>query len=111
MKSLTASVLVAGLTVTSAAAQTQAALQVGATVVAHCRIAAVDGDAGIRGPMVTASCGAADLRALRVSTSRGERLRPIDGRRLRAGGDAMFVVSRAEGSDRLNGGVLVTLDF
>src|SRR5262249_3779690 len=105
---LTAAGVCAGaLGAASVSAQAQAALHVGATVVPHCRITVDD-----QSPTVTASCAASTLRALRVTTNRGDLLRPIAGRRIRAGGDATFVVSRAQTSDP--GGrtvVVVTLDF
>src|SRR3954471_14498372 len=71
--------------------QTQAVMQVSVTVVPHCRIS-VDEAPGGRGPAVTASCGISSLRALRVTTSRGETIQPVSSRRVRAGGDATFII-------------------
>ena len=89
----------------TAIAQTQTTLVVGATVLPHCRFSTEHGGQ----PAVTASCGAANLRALRVTTSRGEPLRPAMSRQLRAGGDAVFVITRDMISDGRT--VLVTFDF
>ena len=90
----------------TAFAQAQAALVVGATVAPHCRFTTED--AGGQ-PAVTASCGAASLRSLRVTGGRGEALAPSMIRRLRAGGDAVFVVSRDAAPDGRT--VVVTFDF
>jgi hypothetical protein len=86
-------------------AQNQAEMLVGATVVPHCRFSTESAGQ----PAVTASCGASSLRTLRVANSRGERIQPVAGRRLRAGGDATFVVSRTPGVDGRD--VVLTLDF
>ena len=92
------------------AVQTQAPLQVSVTVVPHCRIS-VDGSSAAGGPAVTASCAASTLRVLRVTTSRGDSIRPRAGRQLHAGGDAVFVVSHSEPSTDLGRTIVVTLDF
>jgi hypothetical protein len=83
-------------------------MSVGATVVPHClfSIGAATADAPVRA--VTASCAASSLRALRASTRRGQ-LPSIAGRRLRAGGDAIFLVSRDMAADGRT--IVVTLDF
>jgi len=99
--------VVLSMTAMTAIAQTQATLVVGATVVPHCRIS-VDNGVAAGGPAVTASCAASSLRVLRVTTSRGESIRPRAGHRVRAGGDAVFVVARSESAGRT---VVVTLDF
>ena len=82
-------------------------LRVGATVAPRCTIAVSSGS-------VAASCGAAGLRALRVTTSTGDSLVPSrTGRQLRAGGNALFVIQPRVGHAADPGGrtVLVTLDF
>ncbi len=92
----------------AAPAQTTAVLSVGATVVPHCRISVGAATLDGQPPAVTASCAASSLRVLRASTARGQ-LTAMAGRRLRAGGDATFVVSRDMATDGRT--VVVTLDF
>jgi hypothetical protein len=98
----------AGFTAAAASAQTTAVMHVGATVVPHClfSVAPVAADAPARA--VTASCGAPSLRALRASAGQRQ-LPPIGGRRLHAGGDAIFLISRDMAADGRT--VVVTLDF
>jgi hypothetical protein len=93
----------------AALAQTQAALVVGATVAPRCLFSVRD--AGSAHASVTASCGSAGLRALRASAGGIETLQPSTSRRLRAGGDAVFVVSRTMAASADGRSVVVTLDF
>lgn len=104
-------VVAAALSPAVALAQSQeGVMQARVTVVPHCRISVES--APVAGePTVTASCATSTLRVLRVTTSRGESIRPRTGRRLRAGGDAVFVVSRSQVPDRESRTVVVTLDF
>jgi len=98
------------LTAGAASAQTQAVMTVGAFVSPHCQIT-VGARPDDAMPAVTASGAASALRRLQVSTDRGHRLDPIGGRRrARAGGDAVYVVTREMvGGDGKT--ALVTLDF
>jgi hypothetical protein len=100
------------------------ALQVGARVAPQCLIT-VDDQSDDRSPAVTVSCGASTLRALRVTTTRGEEIVPVQAanlRQLKAGGDFVFVVAQPvaavaslgsvlPASARRPGSVTVTLDF
>lgn len=119
--------LIAVFTLVASAGSLQAqssALQVGANVAPQCLIT-VDDQSDDRSPAVTVSCGASTLRALRVTTTRGEAIVPVQaasGRQLRAGGDFVFVVaqpvaavaslgSTVPASTHRQANVTVTLDF
>ena len=92
--SAAAAATVAALCGVPVLAQT-AAMHVGATVAPRCRINVEPdaNDAG-RGPGVRVQCGRAGLKALRVTTDRGDGLRPmitVAGRQMLAGGDVLYL--------------------
>jgi hypothetical protein len=106
MVSLALALLLTGV----AAADTQAVLQVTATVAPSCSFAVEPARSTTAPSAVRASCGASRLRTLRVSAGDGAPPVRVTGRQVRAGGDIVFLVSRAEtAGDRR--GMLVTLDF
>jgi hypothetical protein len=83
---------------TSAAAQQSAALSVGARVAPQCSIN-VEPSTTLDdlSPAVRVRCGNRGLRVLRVSTDRGDGLKPsttFAGSQLRAGGEVVFVVAQ-----------------
>jgi len=71
-------------------------MQVGATTKPQCRITVDDYSVSDDGsPAVKVTCGKAGLRALRVSTNRGDGIAPtmtFAGSQLLAGGEVVFVV-------------------
>jgi len=94
---LTVGAMVVGFGVIPAIAGAQSAMmQVGATVKPQCRITVDDFSVSDdRSPAVKVTCGKAGLRALRVSTNRGEGIAPamtFAGSQLLAGGEVVFVV-------------------
>jgi hypothetical protein len=89
---------------------TQATLRVSAIVAPHCSFTAEPPRAAGGAAAVRATCGTSGLRTLRASASGRAAAVRIAGRQRRAGGEVVFVVSRAEAAaDRRD--VLVTLDF